>query len=209
MNTHKNWVKKRIEAGICIQCGGKKASHSKRYCKSCLVKFKNKSNKRQDALKKQGLCIQCMKESKTRICRNCMDKNNQAKNKKIEKRKELGCCIKCGKENPLPGVRAKNINKCEICVFKHAAWSYLKDSKQWLKLKEIFEKQQGKCPYTGRLITVGVNAELDHIVPKSKNGKNELVNFQWVHCDVNKMKANHFHDDFLELVCEIYKYRFS
>ena len=39
------------------------------------------------------------------------------------------------------------------------------------ELKEIFVKQCGICPYTGRNLTLGKDASLDHIVAKSKGSR--------------------------------------
>ena len=147
-----------------------------------------------------------MKTSDTATCRQCKDCNNSAEMKRKLEREKYGLCIKCGVGKPLPGVqkRSNSTNRCEKCILKHAAWTYLKSSKRWTDLKSIFDQQEGKCSYTGRDIIIGIDAELDHIIPRSKGGDNKLDNLQWVHTDVNKMKSYQLPDDFLKLIAEIY-----
>lgn len=45
----------------------------------------------------------------------------------------------------------------------------------------LLKKQKGKCNYCGLHFKEGDKIELDHIVPKSKGGKNEYKNFQILH----------------------------
>jgi 5-methylcytosine-specific restriction endonuclease McrA len=61
-------------------------------------------------------------------------------------------------------------------------------------------KQGGICPYTGKILSLGKDASVDHIVPKSRGGSTELSNLQWVYYQVNFMKGDMFHEEFLELI---------
>lgn len=56
------------------------------------------------------------------------------------------------------------------------------------------------CPYLKQPIVIGKNASVDHIKPKSKGGTDETSNLQWVHHDVNIMKWDQSHEDFLQRV---------
>ncbi|MEL7039825.1 MAG: group II intron maturase-specific domain-containing protein, partial [Cyanobacteria bacterium J06592_8] len=51
----------------------------------------------------------------------------------------------------------------------------------------LLKKQKGKCPHCGLSFKNGDTIELDHIIPKSKGGKNEYSNYQLLH--------RHCHDE--------------
>ncbi len=72
-----------------------------------------------------------------------------------------------------------------------------------MELKTIFNNQKGVCPYSGIKLSIGLNAELDHIKAKSNGGNNIIENCQWVYAPVNKMKWNLSEDDFKDLIFNI------
>lgn len=57
--------------------------------------------------------------------------------------------------------------------------------------------QEFRCFYTGILLLPGINTSLDHVIPKTKNGTNDLTNLVWVDSSVNRMKSNIDLDEFL------------
>jgi len=68
------------------------------------------------------------------------------------------------------------------------------------ELKKILEKQEYRCAYTGRLLVPGINASVDHIRPQSKHPDlaNSISNIQWVDININHMKTDMDHEEFLE-----------
>jgi len=51
---------------------------------------------------------------------------------------------------------------------------------------------------------MGVDAELDHIIPSSRGGSDEPSNTQWVLCVVNRMKDHMLQPEFFGLVEKLY-----
>lgn len=64
-------------------------------------------------------------------------------------------------------------------------------------LKRLIEKQEYRCALSGVVLTPD-EAELDHVVPFEQGGKHVKSNVQWVHKDVNRMKAQMRQPEFLE-----------
>ncbi len=62
-----------------------------------------------------------------------------------------------------------------------------------MKLKE----QEFKCFYTGKLLLPGDNLSIDHKVPRSKGGTDNLDNLVWVDIAVNRIKNNVDLEEFL------------
>ena len=107
----------------------------------------------------------------------------------------LGLCRQCG----VAAVAG------QLCL-KH--WYHRMGRRSGLKpaeseqiLSTLWATQCGKCVYTGIELHPGVNASLDHKVPKSAGGRTDMSNLQWVTDAVNIAKATLSEDDFLSL-CE-------
>jgi RNA-directed DNA polymerase len=59
----------------------------------------------------------------------------------------------------------------------------------------LWRKQRGRCAMTGKRLDR--TAELDHIVPVSKGGKNHPDNLQWLSPEVNQCKNDMTVDEFI------------
>lgn len=68
----------------------------------------------------------------------------------------------------------------------------------------LAKKQKLCCPLTGRRLT-GETMSIDHIVPISKGGTNDLTNLQFVHVEVNYAKRNLLQENFIQLCHEVVK----
>jgi 5-methylcytosine-specific restriction endonuclease McrA len=78
--------------------------------------------------------------------------------------------------------------------------------KAWEQLKDKFDQQKGRCALSGFPMTLGVNAELDHIIPVAKGGSRDISNTQWVLRVVNRMKRDLPESEFFTLIEALYKH---
>lgn len=182
---------------LCKQCGKCSPINDKTICEECLVKMTVRATKRRQGFKDTGLCQRCGKvpfaTNKT-MCRKCLDKYKEQSRKLATNRSNAGLCQICG-EYPIRN--ASSI--CEICTLKVAAKNHLGSRKRYKELMTLFLKQNQRCPYTGMLLKIGTNTSLDHKIPKSKGGTNEIQNLQWVHIWVNKNKDNIDEEEFVPM----------
>ena len=94
-----------------------------------------------------------------------------------------GQCRQCGNKETIKS------NFCEKCYLIRVSAKRLGSGKYWKELKLLLEKQNYKCSLTGDKLTFN-NMELDHIIPSSKKGENELGNVRWITIQANKAKWN-------------------
>lgn len=69
-------------------------------------------------------------------------------------------------------------------------------------LKKLIEAQEFRCALSGELLTPDT-ASLDHIVPVSNGGGNEVDNLQWLNAEVNTMKGSLSQERFIALCRKI------
>jgi len=65
------------------------------------------------------------------------------------------------------------------------------------ELMTLIERQGYRCALSGVKLDPE-HAVIDHIVPVSKGGDNEIDNLQWVHTVANKMKGNMSNESFIK-----------
>jgi len=151
--------------------------------------------------KEQGLCTECSNpvEAGNLRCTACLTRRA----KKQKERKSLalseGKCRICLKVPALPTSRY-----CVDCYLRRVSFAHFKTETHWKRLKAQYEAQQGKCALSGVELTLGDNAELDHIKPSSRGGSDELDNVQWVLCVVNRMKDHLLESEFFGLIEKLY-----
>lgn len=195
---------KRVLNNLCGACGKNEInpgisinSYKFSKCSECL----GENRERYQIAKNQGLCTRCEKniaEANTSLCMSCrekckkwdMDRYIVSKNNKI--------CVTCDKNPAL-----ESCLRCEKCWLKYSARRNTGSIENWQHIKELLIKQNYKCPYTNKELVLGLNASMDHIVPKSRGGANSLDNLQWVDKKVNSIKLDMTHDEFIELCTNI------
>ena len=124
-----------------------------------------------------------------KLCRSCGESILASKKRQNEMLKEQGLCIACRQPSP-------DSLRCPVCSLKNS----LRSSKLNASIDDLFQllaEQQNRCAYTGLEIQAGVNAAIDHKQPRSKGGSSDLQNLHWVESNINKLKGNMDHSEFL------------
>ncbi|PNW59935.1 UNVERIFIED_CONTAM: group II intron reverse transcriptase/maturase [Euhalothece sp. KZN 001] len=72
----------------------------------------------------------------------------------------------------------------------------------------LLKKQKGKCAHCGLFFRDGDLLEVDHIVPRSKGGKNEYKNYQLLHrhCHDEKTRTDGSYDRVVSIIPEGYRW---
>lgn len=195
---YQKWHQKNLESGLCKDCGKQKKHATSILCPSCAKKHSNRSSLYKKRKRKEwraaGLCYECGKSKETNKLRcNKCHKKLMAYNIKTRKLRELrrkkdGVCYKCGAP-----VSYKSHNLCTVCLFKKYSDHATGVTKHWKFLQDLLSVQDYKCPYTGETIVFGLNASIDHIIPRThKNypGDNDLNNLCWTTQKTNLIKNN-------------------
>lgn len=144
----------------------------------------------------RGMCRNCGKprDGSGPRCASCLKKERD----RYRLRAERGECVVCG-------VRATAGAFC----FHHwlrnigAPYGLNKKNGGLEMLKRLWEQQKGRCAVTGKELTPGVNASLDHIVPVSRGGVSTQGNLRWVLYEINIAKADMTHEQFIEMCRDV------
>lgn len=191
----KNLYSERISQGLCGLCGDKKASDATAVCEACA----EKQRKRYKANRSKGGCFICGEASHKPGAAYC-SKHYGMRMKRRDNRRKVGLCYECGLHEGLSQGK-----RCRDCFFRNIA-GRMNGDVTGKQLSELFDLQQQKCSLSGRQLLPGVNCHLDHIIPCSKGGSDDLINLRWLDKNVNQAKSNLSDDDFLRLVADVYKH---
>lgn len=204
----KSWYEKRkdrlLQQSLCVRCAMKPHEPGKQFCISCLEQANKDALKRLELIDSDGLCRRCLtKKAKSgyKWCEDCSILRRK-EHAEYENQKILdGCCTRCGKKKAPNGSK-----RCGMCVIKNTSFRYTGTMNNWKLLATIFLRQNKTCPYSGRLLTLGVNASLDHIVPRSMGGDNSVANLEWLDKDINTMKSSMNKEEFIALIKQMYSH---
>lgn len=175
------------------------AEHGKKQCAEHLAKLRAYGKGRVI----EGVCRRCPAPTTPgrTVCDNCAKRSTAWAAEKRRERKERGVCTACGR-NPLGAGLV-----CLGCWFANSATANVNDRLRGPEIRALFDAQGGRCALTGDELTPGVNASLDHIVPRAKGGGNEITNLRWVTFAVNRAKQDMSDDDLFVLCAKVIEAR--
>jgi len=200
----------RIDEGLCKDCGQPRGINGTTIrCRICAndasTRASNSKKKKRDFwLLNDDLCNQCGKEKdiKFQLCEDCKEKARERYSNTFLEQKEQrilnNVCWMCGKSCFFDS------RLCQKHWLKSLLEKYKFDLNQQNLLFVKLEKQNFECFYTGVKLTPGTNCSIDHIEPRSKNGKiNDPDNCVWVDRKINMIKNNMNHIEFVDLCKQI------
>ena len=145
----------------------------------------------------RGICVNCNnpRDSVKYLCATCRQATAKYKKRLREKRKENGMCANCG---ATPEV-FEGVPICLICWFKRISIAITGSRKYANPLHVLWNNQRGLCAYSDIPLVPGRNASIDHKIPKSLGGSNDVSNLQWVTKNINRLKGKLTHAEFVAL----------
>lgn len=151
--------------------------------------------RKRDAHREAGVCISCdrLASPGRTQCPVCLSRRSKEALSSSRRRVKNGDCYDCPEKATVGKYCLKHWFH-KVSSFKNTG-----TRRNGLKLMELFYLQKEKCAYTGFLLIPGVNASVDHKIPKSKGGSHEIENLQWVDAKINRMKTDMTHCEFIEM----------
>jgi len=144
--------------------------------------------------KADGVCWGCGEEARAgRIyCEECGEKKRRYVTKRRADMIAAGRCPVCGRD------ALENSEWCEEHYFRAKARSNGKSAK-WTDLRDLFYEQGGMCAYTNEKLTLGVNASIDHKIPRCQGGGDDKPNLQWTTWAINLAKHKLTEQEFIAM----------
>jgi hypothetical protein len=193
-------------AGLCPRCGDELPKEwTLIHCQKCRDFKNNQQHRWKSERNSKGLCRYCrgIAVPGRACCAACGKRMSEYQMERRRRRAAAGICVSCGGADVILRPNPDSVQTvCEKCVFKSTAHRTFGTRSRWKDLQDILSSQDGKCPYTGIDLQVGVNASLDHILPKNRYPDlvSEVSNLEWVFNEVNLMKRDMTRDEFLSVI---------
>ena len=141
-----------------------------------------------------GVCTQCYQPHAGPgvCCPECLEQRKQE-----YANRDRGQCWLCQKPGLITALY------CEDCWLAEVSKRFLGPRKRGAELKDLFTRQGHRCALSGVPLQLGRNASLDHILPKSCGGADDVVNYRWVHTRVNQLRGNLTDGEFYDLCARV------
>ncbi len=143
--------------------------------------------------KAEGLCLKCGKNfpiPNKNLCEKCNEDMHERSRRKYQKDKSNGD-YHCGYKAIIKG-------NCVSCWFDQIARNATGSRLNGVYLAEKFEEQKHLCYYTNKIMIPGVNASIDHKIPRKRGGSDDLINLVWCDFNVNMQKRDLTEKEFIE-----------
>lgn len=184
-------INKTIEK-ICIRCNIDYALKDRSICNLC---FNQQTKERKAKNIANGLCGCCgnpKADTSNYYCNKCsLVQAKKHKETRLE-RIHNNVCVECASPNKLD-----NVLSCFTCWMREKSNHTFHKTRYMNDLIRLLELQDYKCALTGDILIPGTNASLDHIIPKSRGGLNDISNVQWVTLCANKMKYKQTYNELI------------
>jgi 5-methylcytosine-specific restriction endonuclease McrA len=198
MGLSKERYQERLRQGLCPTCGRPRDGETVQ-CGKCKDKWAENRRSYYSRRKKRGLCRTCpTKIEKGTYCEPCLKSMGEQTRRLHEDRRSRGACMWC--EAPRAVGRF-----CEQCWFDSIALRVMGSKSYGADLRTLFTDQSRRCFYTNEVLTPGSNTALDHQIPRSLGGRSSIDNLRWTTIQINRVKNDLSHDDFIHLCSMIAK----
>jgi hypothetical protein len=166
-------------------------------CAACRERGRTTTRRARVKRKEAGLCPRCgnRPDEGYVICASCRSEIDVRARATRVVRVAAGRCRRC-REKAVAGLHCF---KHWIAMMAQTATGRASNASM---LWRIWERQGGRCAYTGAPLIPGGNASVDHVTPRSRGGTNAEENLEWVTWTINEMKGNRTRDEFLVL-CKV------
>lgn len=185
-----------VKAGACYGCGDPRGQEgTKTYCRKCADTLRIRNQLRRKTRAEAKFCTRCGQPADGDQCGSCNGKTSAHRRALKRERIGKGICVECD------GPSVQRNTRCEKHIVAQAASSIFGKRSMaealWLK----FEAQGRRCHYTGLPIAIGVDASIDHVLPKATRPDlaESLDNLVWCHRRLNLCKRDLTGDEFIQL----------
>lgn len=197
---------RRIEAGLCKDCGAPRTENGTTiFCRPCADQHTARASARKAKLRAEwatgvAACNTCGKQMPDASYKNCegcreqrrMYHHNHRKHQRAIRRGS-GVCMSCNK----PSTHSSNYCRNHWLENNIGKYGFKRD--QYDAMWDKLERQDFRCHYTGVMLVPGVNASLDHRIPRSRGGDlSEMDNCVWCDRLINAFKNDLTESEFIE-----------
>lgn len=168
------------DQGLCSKCGKKPPRPNRAQCEDCTAPKRKYYRRRREKLILAGICSCGKPLSGFTQCSDCLSSHLLVAKERRKKYLAQGLCY-CG-ASPVA-----ERQQCEKCWLRSLAGTH---KIKVPVLETLWKSQNAVCALTGEPIIMGLNASLDHKVPTSRGGTNDIDNLQWVSKTANAIKTD-------------------
>lgn len=207
----------RIDAGLCKDCGAPRGEDGTSiFCRPCAQRHSQRESVRKAELRADwasagGLvCNSCgssLPDDTFKRCDRCRKAGRTAWAVRApvrrQQRASAGICPRC------PEAALGPSRYCRIHTLENSLRKYLVPKSRYEDFWQKLVDQDFRCYYTGVELVPGINASLDHRVPRSRGGDpSDLDNCVWCDRLINAFKNDLTEAEFVDR-CKVVARRFS